>query len=345
VIVGPRRGFDNAVLSLGEKVMVLTTDPVSMIPHLGAKTSAWLSVHLIASDYVTSGLSPEFASFDLNFPPEMSASDEKDYLTEIGRACRDLGVSIVAGHTGSYPGAGFTVIGGGVMFGFGSRGSYVDPSMAHEGDAVVMTKGVAIEAVATLASSFPQVTEQAVGHELAVRARQLVKSCSVVKDALAAASIGLGAGKVTSMHDATEGGIIGGLDEMATASGHSIVIDEKQIPIPDEVMAVCSAFGIDPLSSLSEGTLLITVGAKSCDELQAILTREHIVARRIGEVRGGSGLWLARKGKRPRRARPGRDSYWGAYSRAESATNSKPDFRNQGGSRSSRRRRGSFVIS
>ena len=103
VLRGPRRGLDNAVLSLpGGKVMILTTDPVSMVPALGAKLSAWLSVHLIASDYTTSGVSPQYASFTFNFPATMADTDT--YLENVGRACREIGVSIVAGQfTASCP--------------------------------------------------------------------------------------------------------------------------------------------------------------------------------------------------------------------------------------------------
>ena len=200
VLLGPRKGLDNAVIALpGGKALILTADPVSMMPGLGPKTSAWLSVHLIASDYTTCGSSPQFASFTFNFPPAVGRSGRSSYLKEIGRACADLGVSIVAGHTGSYPGASLTVIGGGTMFGLARRGAYVDPSMAREGDAILMTKGAAIEATASLSNSFPNYTAEKVGGPLSRKARGLVGSCSTVKDALSAASAGLGPRGVSSM--------------------------------------------------------------------------------------------------------------------------------------------------
>ncbi|MDG6898248.1 MAG: AIR synthase, partial [Nitrososphaerota archaeon] len=56
VVVGPARGFDNAVIGAGgRRRMIVTTDPVSIIPSAGMENSAWLSVHLVASDYATSG--------------------------------------------------------------------------------------------------------------------------------------------------------------------------------------------------------------------------------------------------------------------------------------------------
>jgi hydrogenase maturation factor len=319
VIVGPGRGLDNAVISVGgNRVMIVTTDPVSVMPALGVRTSAWLSVHLIASDYATSGCAPQFASFDFNFPPEMSHRDRNAYLRSVGSVCKELEISIIAGHTGSYPGAGYTVVGGGVIFGFARTGEYVDPSMARKGDAVLMTKGTAIETAASLAWSFPRYTEKAVGERLANKARALVKSCSTVRDALVAATLGLGEEGVTSMHDATEGGVVGGLDEMAYASRKSIVVDKGMIVQLEEATAVCSAFGIDPLIALSEGTLLITCNPNRGDELVGKLKAAGVRAEKIGTVKRGRGLWISERGRAPKRIRPGADPYWRAYSRAAS---------------------------
>jgi len=317
VLQGPRRGLDNAILSLpGGRVMILTTDPVSMIPALGPKTSAWLSVHLIASDYTTSGAAPEYASFTFNFPAATDPSARDSYLEYVGEACEDIGVSIVAGHTGSYPGADFTVIGGGTMFGLAERGTYVDPSMARKGDLILMTKGAAIEAAASLANSFPRFTRKVLGDSLAAKARGLVGSCSTVKDALTAASVGLGEGRVSSMHDATEGGVLGAMDEMAAACEKSFVVDPCEIPITPEATGVCSAFGLDPLRTMGEGALLLTCARKSVAELKDSLSAARLQVAEIGEVRVGSGLILSERGKKQERYSPGPEEYWGAYHRA-----------------------------
>jgi hydrogenase maturation factor len=317
VILGPGAGLDNAVLDAGwGRVLIVTTDPVSVIPSLGLRISAWLSVHLVASDYATSGLTPEFASFCYNFPPEMMDAQRAAYLSGISSACRDIGVAIIAGNTGSYPGAGLTVVGGGTMFGFGRRGKYVDPTMSRPGDRLVMTKGAAIEATASLANSFPQFTQQKVGRVLTVRAKRLLWSCSTVKDCRIAASVGLGIGGVTSMHDATEGGILGGLAEMSAASGNRIVVNEKKIIVSREAHAVCAAFDINPLTSLSEGTLLITVNPKRADSLVNALQGEGIEAAVIGEVGDGRGVWVSGRNGTKKRFDPLSfpDQYWTAYS-------------------------------
>ncbi len=314
LVIGPRKGSDNAVIAVGgRRVMILTVDPVSIIPSLGVKLSGCLSVHLIASDYATSGLKPQYATFSFNFPSELGDADRAVYVRSIGQECRRLGITIAAGHTGSYPGSGFTVVGAGSMFGFGRRGGFVDPSMAKPGDAVLMTKQAGIETTASLALSFPRHVEERVGRIRASRARKLVMSCSTVADALTAARVGLGRGGITSMHDATEGGVLGGLEEMASASGTAFRVDVDRIPVSEEVAAVCGAFGLDPLGSLSEGTLLVTCNPDRIGDLEDEFAESRIPIRRIGSVRDGRGLWVAKGGGRPRRVRPRPDKYWVAY--------------------------------
>ncbi|TLX93508.1 MAG: AIR synthase [Thaumarchaeota archaeon] len=246
VKVGPRGGFDNAVVSIGGgRSLILTSDPVSMIPAIGMKKSAWLSLHHLVSDFTTTGLKPEFAVFDFNLPTELSASLLKAYFEALGDCCKELGISIVAGHTGSYPGGGFTVVGGGVVFGVARDGRYLTPEMASLGDAIILTKGAAIETTAILANSFPETVERELGRRMLGRARSYLSLCSTVSDALEAVS-GVSRGGVTSMHDATEGGVLGALHEHAVASGRSFLVEKRRIYVSDETRGVCSIFGMDP---------------------------------------------------------------------------------------------------
>ncbi len=319
LLVGPAKGFDNAVLSLGGgRVMAFTVDPVSLIPKVGASASGWLSVHLIASDLATSGIMPEYATFSFNFPGEVTRPQRAAFVRSIGEECGRLGVSIAAGHTGSYPGAGLTVVGAGSMFGFGREGAFVDPSMSRAGDRILVTKGAAIEAAAVLSWSFPERTRSLAGRRTAAMASAMIRDCSVVRDAAACASVGLGRGAVTSMHDATEGGVLGGLEEMASASGNAFHVDRGLVPVRPEAKAVCSAFGIDPLCSMGEGALLVTCSPRALRALAGALAAAGIEAREIGTVRGGSGLWVA-EGGRERRHRPGADPYWRVYSQGVEA--------------------------
>lgn len=296
--------------------MILTVDPVSAIPSIGMKLSAWLSVHLIASDYTSSGADPEFAIFSYNFPPQMSPQAKKDYVSAIGNACSSLGIAIAGGHTGSYPGGGFTVIGAGAMLGFASEGGYVTPSLARTGDVILMTKRAAIEATASLALSFPQFVGRELGRGICERASHLIKLCTTVKDARAARLVGLGGRGVTSMHDATEGGVLGALSEMSSASGKLFQVDVGEIPVSEEASAVCSLFGLDPLRTMGEGSLLLTCRPDALTRVEGNMSEAGIPISKIGEVRTGRGLAVADEKGGVQKFRPGPDLYWTAYNQA-----------------------------
>jgi len=313
----PSAGLDNGVVSIGGgRVMIITADPISVIPAFGVKASAWLSVHLIASDYTSSGNDPEYATFAYNFPAEMSEDDRGAYVEAVGEECDALGVAIAAGHTGSYPGSGFTVIGSGTMLGFALDGGYVAPSMARVGDVVVMTKHAAIEATISLATSFPKFVRSRAGGAHVKAATRQVRLCSTVADARIARSVGLGAGGVSSMHDATEGGIMGALQEMSSASRKRFVIRTDLIRITPESRAVCGAFGLDPLRTMGEGSLLITCDADAVPRLRRALGRSGIETAEIGVLREGTGLFAEGAEGSEKRVMPGPDRYWEAYANA-----------------------------
>ncbi|HVC26657.1 MAG TPA: AIR synthase family protein [Nitrososphaerales archaeon] len=319
LLVKPGHGLDNAVISLGgKKVLLVTSDPLSVIPSIGMKRSAWLSVHLLASDLTTSGVSPQFAMLDLNLPPEMGLRAVGAYLKAVGDECRKLGIAIAGGHTGRYPGSGYTVVGGGTMFSVAEKDAYVTPAMARPGDLVLITKGAAIGATAVLAHSFPETVEAKEGATLLGRARSRLRDCSTVREAQAAAAVGLRE-KVTSMHDATEGGVLGGLFELSSACGLPVIVRREAIHVPEEVAGVCGVFGLDPLTTLSEGTLIITCTPGAVESLRAALVKAQVESYEIGCVgqrSQGSGLWLSSGGEKPVAHTPELDGYWEAYSGA-----------------------------
>jgi hydrogenase expression/formation protein HypE len=116
------------------------------------------------------------------------------------------------------------------------------------------------------------------------------------------------------MHDATEGGVLGGLLEVAVASDVGMWIDLDKIPVRPEVRAVCDHVGIDPYTSISEGTLIATVhGDLAMGYLQA-LAREGIDAAIVGDVteRSAGRVLVDVDGERALE-HPGLDPFWGAF--------------------------------
>ncbi len=315
VIVGPRIGVDVSVLRIGDgRVLISSCDPISLIPTIGPEKSAALSVHAVASDIATSGIAPRFATFNLNLPPSMSDGILREYWHSVHRTCRKLGISILGGHTGRFKGCDYSVIGGATMFAIGDENRYVSSGMARDGDSLIETKSAALESAAMLSMSFPRTVEKKLGSHLASRAESLWSKISTVKDALIAASAGLGERGVTAMHDVTEGGIISAVLDMAHASGLSATLDSESIPIYDEVREICSMFRIDPLKSLGQGSLLISSRPKHVNRLIDTLKRRQIDASVIGTLkRVGKNTIASEDGGAMVLSYPKEDPYWKAY--------------------------------
>src|SRR5438132_12058038 len=157
------------------------------------------------------------------------------------------------------------MVGGAACFAVGPEDGYVTPTMARPGDRVVVTKGAAIEATALFAATFPDRLAGGVGADVAKAADALFEQMTVVPEARIAAAYGLRDKGVTAMHDATEGGVLGGLIEVADASEAGMRIDVEAIPVRPEVRAVCDHVGIDPYISISEGPLIATVRPQHAD--------------------------------------------------------------------------------
>lgn len=303
VRLGPQHGVDFGVVDVGDHALALATDPVFVMPSLGFDRAAWFAFHILMSDVAVSGLRPTHLSIDLNLPAEIT---DEQFATLWGRMheeAAELGVSIVTGHTGRYAGCNYPMVGGGTALAVGDPEKLVRPDGARSGDEVIVTKGPAIEATGLLAIQFEELLD--LDSETMAAAKDRFYDMSPVRDALVASA----AGPVTAMHDATEGGIYGGLHEMARAGGVRIDVERDAVPVMDGVEATCGAFDIDPWISISEGTLLLTVEGGYGADVLAALDSEGIPAAVVGEASAGEGVYFNGEPVE----RPERDPFWAAF--------------------------------
>jgi hydrogenase expression/formation protein HypE len=315
VLVGPRHGVDVGVVRVADGIaMALTTDPVFVVPAYGWRRAAWFAVHILASDAATSGLPLRWIAVDLNLPPDLSDEDLAALWSAFSDSCDELGVAVVTGHTARYDGCAWPMVGGATCMALGPETAFVTPTMARPGDRVVVTKGAAIEATALFAATFPERLTRAVGAETVRAADALFERMTVVPEARVAAAFGLRGAGVTSMHDATEGGVLGGLLEVASASEVGMRVDLGSIPVRPEVRAVCDHVGIDPYVSISEGTLIATVVPTRAEQFVRALEGRGIDAAIVGEVtERGAGRVLVDDGVERPLEHPGLDPFWAAF--------------------------------
>ena len=315
VLTPPRHGVDVGVVRVADGVaMALTADPVFVVPAYGWERAAWFAVHILASDAATSGLPLRWMSVDLNLPPEITDDDLTQLWDAFHRACDGLGIAIVTGHTARYDGCAWPMVGGATCMALGPADAYVTPEMARPGDAVVVTKGAAIEATALFAATFPDRLRDGVGAETVRAADRLFERMTVVPEAVIARGFGLREAGVTAMHDATEGGVLGGLLEVAVASGNGMRVELGAIPLRPEVAAVCEHTGMDPYHAISEGTLIATVVPGRAEAFVRALVDGGIDAAIVGEVLPrDAGRTVVRDGTEGSLEHPGLDPFWAAF--------------------------------
>ena len=222
----------------------------------------------------------------------------------------------MTGHTARYDGCAWPMVGGATCIALGADDAYVTPTMARPGDRVVVTKGAAIEATALFAATFPRSARGRRGRRGRSAADALFEQMTVVPEARDRRRVRRsGTRGVTSMHDATEGGVLGGLLEVAVASEVGMRIELDAIPVRPEVRAVCDHVGIDPYTSITEGTLIATVVPSARDGYVEALADEGIDAAIVGDVTepAEAGCLVRRRRRARRSSIPGLDPFWGAF--------------------------------
>jgi len=281
VIVGPGIGLDCAVVDLGDRLAVYKSDPITF----ASDQIGYYLVHVNANDIATTGARPLWLLVTLLLPENGATAELPDVImTQIYGACRDLGIAVIGGHTEITTGLD-RPIAMGTLIGEVARDKLITPRGARTGDRVLLTKGVPIEATTLLAREFPARLRGALtSTEIAAAQNYLFEpGIGITRDARTA----IKAGRVTAMHDPTEGGIVTALWELAQASGKTLRVDPREIPVPALARRVCEVFAIDPLCALASGSLLLTAPPADAAAICRTLAHEGIACADIGVVADG----------------------------------------------------------
>jgi hydrogenase expression/formation protein HypE len=318
VIVGPQYGVDVSIVQLSNGLaMALTSDPLSLVPTLGLRESAWLSVQLMANDMATTGLGPQYGQFILNLPPTLSVADFDQYWKYIHEFCVRLGIAITGGHTGRFEGQNSTVAGGGTLISIGPAEQMITSKGAQPGDIILMTKTSALVATSILAMSFPETVARELGRDIQQEAATLFYETSAVEAGIAMGELNRHVPCITAMHDVTEGGIVGAVYELSQASECGVILHRDKINIGKPQQLVAGLFEIDPVHCVGAGSMIITAKADRAHHVIEVLTKKGILATVIGEVRKQSeGILLSSRNVTNALEHPGADPYWAAFNKA-----------------------------
>lgn len=313
VSVGPQFGVDVSVIDLPNGLAIAaTSDPLSLIPSLGLQESAWLSVQLMANDMATTGFAPMYAQFILNLPETFSTLEFNQYWQHIHSFAKEIGVAITGGHTGFIEGQNSTIAGGGTFFTIAPKNEILVSKKATVGNSILVTKQCAMSCAAILSMCFPETIKNKLGKEVYDEACSFFYKTTSLKDALTATANNRN--EITAMHDVTEGGVLGAIYEMATASGNGVIIYNDKLPVGNIQKVVCNLFSIDPRRSIGAGSMIIACKKGSEENVIERLKKENIDCTVVGKmVSKEDGIKITDGDKIEELTYLKEDPYWAAF--------------------------------
>lgn len=276
VVIGPGVGLDAAAVKVPAGTLVLASDPVTY----ATEQLGHYVVCVNANDIYVSGARPRWFLADILLPPG-KARLATGILRQIHETCSKQGISLIGGHTEMTPDLPRPMVAG-FMVGELLGRKLLSAAAVRSGDAIILTKGPAIEGTALIARERYKELTGKFSAKLINRARRFLHSpgLSVGPEAIIAARCGAHA-----LHDPTEGGLLNGLWEIAQASRVSLHIDTDVIPIYPETEVVCRHFSLDPLGLLGSGALIIACPQRSAAKICRELDEADIPACKIGQAR------------------------------------------------------------
>jgi hydrogenase expression/formation protein HypE len=308
VVLGPAAGIDCAVINLGDKSLIVKTDPITgALERIG-----WLAVNVNANDVSTFGVEPAFFLSCILLPENAERKTVEIISTQMNKAAKELGMAIVGGHCESTPGLSNPIVVGCAM-GVTEKGQYVTAAGAKAGDRILMTKTAGIEGTAILASDRKEKLKSALSPPALKIAQEFFAKISVTKEALTAYR----SGGVQAMHNPTEGGIAGGIHEIADASNLGFRIYEERIPIAEETVQICQFFKINPLCLIASGSMLIAARTELAENILTSLRKKQISATAIGEFLSSpeKRIIVRKNGAEQELKRPVSDHLWAALAK------------------------------
>jgi len=236
-----------------------------------------LSVCGTVNDLSVSGAMPRYLSCGMIVEDGFSYAELEKITISIRDACRSAGVAITTGdfkvvEKGAVDGIFINTSGIGEVF----LNSEISMSRIKPGDKIIISGTIGDHAASILLAR----------EDLKFKTR--IKSDCGPLNKLVSSII---CRDIKFMRDPTRGGLATTLNEISTASGYNIAVEEFEIPVKKSVKALCEILGFDPLYMANEGKLIAIVSKNSAGNILSKM-KKHITgkdARIIGEVRKEKG--------------------------------------------------------
>jgi len=269
---------DQAVVSINGSRLAFTTDSFVVRPLFfpGGDIGS-LAVYGTVNDLAMGGAQPLFLSVAFILEEGLPIETLQRVVQSARRAAEQAGVQIVTGDTkvvenGNCDGLFINTSGIGIV----PEGVRLSADQARPGDRILLSGPIGEHGIAILA--------QREGLEF----EGAVASDSAPLHTLVAAMLAQ-APALRCLRDPTRGGLSSTCNEIAAQSGVGMLLEERAIPLREEVRGACEMLGLDPLYVANEGKLVAIVEAGAAQRILESM-RSHPLGRQaaiIGTVRDG----------------------------------------------------------
>jgi hydrogenase expression/formation protein HypE len=233
-----------------------------------------LAVYGTVNDLAVGGATPKYLSAGFVLEEGLSLDTLRRLVGAMAAAARRCGVEIVTGDTkvvekGSGDGVFINTTGVGFM----PEGVRYSAANVTPGDRIVLNGSLGEHGITILA----QREGLGLGGDLRSDTAPLHELCAAVMKA---------APGLHAMRDLTRGGLSSALNEIARSARVGVEIEERAIPIRDEVRGACELFGLDPLYVANEGKMIAFVPEEEAEAAVAVMQTNELSrsARIIGVV-------------------------------------------------------------
>ncbi|MDQ7052194.1 MAG: AIR synthase related protein [candidate division KSB1 bacterium] len=101
VLAGPAIGMDAAAIRFDKRILLAKTDPITF----ASDEIGWYVLHVNANDIACMGGVPKWFLATLLLPENTTDADRVERIfADMAAACKQMGVSLVGGHTEITPG-------------------------------------------------------------------------------------------------------------------------------------------------------------------------------------------------------------------------------------------------
>jgi hydrogenase expression/formation protein HypE len=268
---------DSAVFDVSGR-LAFTTDSyvVSPIFFPGGDIGK-LAVCGTVNDLAMSGAKPLYLSLAFIIEEGLSLAELEQVVNSVRLAAGEAVVEIITGDTKVVPrGSADRLFINTAGVGLIPEGVDIGGDKAKPGDKVILSGAIGDHGIAVISQREGMSFGTKLKSDCAPLGGLVAEMLEVTKN-------------INCLRDPTRGGLATTLNELANQSKVSIRIEEKTIPVREEVLGACEMLGFDPLYIANEGKLVAIVSPEDAEKVLKAMKnnkygREAVI---IGEVAAG----------------------------------------------------------